>query len=289
MEITEIEEKELRNYIPSVTIDEDYNLITLNATARRMFGDVVGNKCYKVLYAFDEPCYRMGIKCPVYDKITDVDIISVSYENYIRSYGSAPEEGIYWENVINITSIQVLRLSMIDPLSGLYNRRFAESFLEKSFNLWKRYGQPFGLMFMDIDNFKEINDKQGHLMGDRVIQKISSYLKALLRSSDVACRYGGDEFLIILPNTSLADCEKVALRVFNSVECLQFPFPVSVSMGLTHPIEQDEKYEDLIERADIAMYRAKSAGKGRIAVAASGDKVYLMDGGKSYEHCKNTG
>ncbi|MCS6998280.1 MAG: GGDEF domain-containing protein [Aquificaceae bacterium] len=288
MEITEVQEKELRSYIPSVTIDEDYNLLTLNDSARRMFGDVVGKKCYKVLYAFNEPCYHMGIKCPVYDKITDVDIISVSYENYIRGYGSAPTQGIYWENVINITSIQVLRLSMIDPLSGLYNRRFAESFLEKNFSLWKRYGQPFGLMFIDIDNFKEINDKQGHLTGDRVIRKISSYLKVMLRSSDVACRYGGDEFLIILPNTALEGCERVALRVFSYVECLEFSFPLSVSIGLTHPLEQDERYEDVIERADIAMYKAKKSGRGKIGVAASKERVYLIDGGKKDEQCKNT-
>ncbi|MCS6958089.1 MAG: GGDEF domain-containing protein [Aquificaceae bacterium] len=269
-------ERELKNYIPSVIIDSNYNLIALNSTAKKMFGEVIGKKCYRVLYGFNEPCYQRGIKCPVYDKVVDTDLVNIDYENYIRSYGKVPMGGIYWESVINITSIEILRSSIIDPLSNLYNRKFAESFLEKSFTLWERYGQPFGLMFIDIDNLKEINDRYGHIMGDRVIEKISACLKVMVRSSDVACRYGGDEFLVILPNTNLDASEHAAVRLFRCVEQVQLIAPVSVSIGLTQTLKEDKSYKDVIKRADDAMYKAKRAGKGRIGVAKSKEEQYLI-------------
>ncbi|MCX8059849.1 MAG: GGDEF domain-containing protein [Aquificaceae bacterium] len=276
MEIALIDEKDLKGYIPSVAVDKNYNLITMNATARRMFGEAVGEKCYRVLYGFSEPCYRMGIKCPIRDGTDGIDVISVNYESYIRGYGRLPEKDTYWESLINITSVEVLRSSIVDPLSDLYNRRFGESFLEKSFKLWERYRQPFVLMFIDLDNFKEINDTYGHLMGDRVIQKLASYLKITLRSSDTACRYGGDEFLVILPNTSLEAGKVVASRVHSCSDCLQFPFFLSVSIGLAQPMESDRCYTQVLERADRAMYQAKKAGGGKTGIAISREEFHII-------------
>lgn len=288
-EIQELKEQELKNFIPSVIIDSSYNLIALNSTTKKMFGEVIGKKCYKVLYGFEEPCYQKGIKCPVYDKVVDTDIISIDYENYIRSYGKVPMGGIYWESVINITNVDILRSSIIDSVSGLYNRKFAESFLEKSFTLWTRYGQPFGLMFIDIDNLKEINDRYGHIMGDRAIEKISACLRVMVRSSDVACRYGGDEFLVILPNTSLDASEHAAMRLLRCVEQIQLIFPISVSIGLTQSLREDSSFKDVIKRADEAMYKAKRSGKGKIGVAKSKDDIYLIhvEGGVEYEQSKD--
>ncbi len=288
-ETQETKEQELKNFIPSVVIDSSYNLIALNSAAKKMFGEVIGKKCYKVLYGFEEPCYQKGIKCPVYDRIVDTDIVSIDYENYVRSYGKVPMGGIYWESVINITNVDMLRASIIDSVSGLYNRKFAESFLEKSFTFWTRYGQTFGLMFIDIDNLKEINDRYGHIMGDRAIEKISACLKIMVRASDVACRYGGDEFLVILPNTNLDASEHAAIRLLKCVEQIQLPFHVSVSIGLTQPLREDRSFKDIVNRADESMYKAKKSGKGKIGVAKSKDDIYLIhvEGGVEYEHSKD--
>ncbi|RMH81334.1 MAG: GGDEF domain-containing protein [Acidobacteria bacterium] len=277
------EERELNTLIPSVVVDSNYNLLAMNATARSMFGEVLGDKCYKVLYGLEVPCYQKGIKCPVYDKVSDFDVINLDYETYLRGYGKIPMGGIYYESIVNITKVNYIRSSFIDPVSGLYNRKFAEGYLEKSYTLWKRYGQHFGIMLVDIDDLKNINDKYGHMMGDKAIERISTCLKIMVRSSDIVSRYGGDEFLIILPNTTLELSEHAAIRILKCVRQAQFIHPLSVSVGLTRYIDEDDSFKDAIKRADEAMYKAKLSGKGKIGIASSKDVFYLVEGGREYE------
>ncbi len=267
---------ELKELVPSVVVDASYHIVALNNTAKKMFGEAIGKTCYKTLYGFDRACFEMGIKCPIHDKTSGTDIMSMDYETYVRSYGQLPIGGMYWESLVNITSIETIRSSVLDPLSGLYNRRFAESFLEKSFTQWSRYGQPFSLMFIDIDNLKNINDTYGHIVGDKVIERLSTCLKTMIRSSDVASRYGGDEFLLILPNTNINSGEQAAVRIMKCIELIKLDVPITVSIGLTQVLKEDTSYKDIVRRADKAMYIAKRSGKGKVCVAKNAEDLYLI-------------
>lgn len=166
---------------------------------------------------------------------------------------------------------QLERLSIIDPLTGLYNRKYLKEFLQREIRRAERQGGQIFCMMMDVDNFKKINDDSGHLKGDRVLQEIGATLRDLLRGYDFAARYGGDEFTIVLPQKME---EKQALEVANRIRQTiagetfgatrgrkggsQF----TVSIGLARfPFSGINTEEALIAAADDALYQAKRQGK----------------------------
>ena len=113
---------------------------------------------------------------------------------------------------------QLQRLAIEDPLTGLFNSRYLFDQLDKEINRAKRYLHPLSLMFIDIDKFKTINDTYGHMIGDKVLSQIAKRLKACLRSNDTAYRFGGDEYTIILPETTLPEAKYVADRIINKFD-----------------------------------------------------------------------
>jgi len=154
-----------------------------------------------------------------------------------------------------------------DSLTGLYNRRRFNSILNRSLSVSTRYKQTVALLFLDLDNFKEINDTLGHQTGDLLIKSVSDCLKLILRQSDFVARLGGDEFAIILPNTAVNDATDVADKINKNLIALRLPMMdtnhrTSASIGIAMYPEHAMGAKDLLSNADLAMYQAKSRGRG---------------------------
>ena len=155
-----------------------------------------------------------------------------------------------------------------DGLTGLANHKRLYEILEKELWRSRRYGGQVSLIMIDIDNLKKINDSYGHRAGDKVIKKISSKIKECIRHIDTAARYGGDEFAVILPNTSLEDATVVAERMVEAVANSPITWnreqvPLSISVGLGQ-YDADTSPENMTSRSDQALYTAKQAGKNTV-------------------------
>ncbi len=164
---------------------------------------------------------------------------------------------------------QLHELASRDPLTKLYNRRHFNEVLERSFAEAKRYGTELACMMIDLDDFKAINDRFGHQAGDDVLVLTAMTVSTELRTSDVAARYGGDEFIILLPQTAAEQARRMAERLthkFNQVVAEQFPAcHAKVSVGVACMVDvTTEDPEDLIRVADKALYDAKKRGKNTI-------------------------
>jgi two-component system cell cycle response regulator len=151
--------------------------------------------------------------------------------------------------------------SLRDPLTGLANRRFLEIELEKSFAAARRYGEGFAVIMLDIDNFKKYNDTFGHPAGDRLLAKLAEILLQGVRRADYVFRYGGEEFLIILPETDPAIAGEAAERLRRAVE---LETEVTISLGLASFQKGLPDKEALISQADSALYLAKQKGRNRV-------------------------
>jgi len=163
------------------------------------------------------------------------------------------------------------RLANFDSLTGLYNRRAVLDKLDELINLANRYKEDFSLSMLDIDNFKKVNDRYGHLTGDEVLEKIAVLIRRNTRETDIVGRYGGEEFIIILPKTNLSSAWVVAERLRNIIEKAELKdsagnaFTITVSQGLVG-WERDEDAASLISRADEALYKAKEKGRNRVQI-----------------------
>ncbi|WP_440903497.1 GGDEF domain-containing protein [Catenovulum sp. SX2] len=163
------------------------------------------------------------------------------------------------------------QLNTLDALTGVRNRRYFDQRIEAEIRRGRREQTELGLIMLDIDHFKSINDKYGHLVGDQVIQHIASLCKKLLpRSTDALCRYGGEEFAIILPNTPLAGVLQVANHLREQIEssvCTaeDCEIQVTASLGVhSQQVSHESQSTDLIALADKALYQAKQAGRNQV-------------------------
>jgi diguanylate cyclase (GGDEF)-like protein len=181
------------------------------------------------------------------------------------------------ENAIN--RARLLRSGLTDFLTGFHNRRYLQSRLREELARAQRARQSVICLMIDIDHFKEVNDRHGHLAGDAVLREVALRLDAEMRMSDTAARFGGDEFAIILGQGSLADGERVAQRVLGAVRDRPVAISpkvaqsvtVSIGVAAAAPDERTKEYkalaEALIAAADAALYRVKSAGRNAFAVS----------------------
>jgi diguanylate cyclase (GGDEF)-like protein/PAS domain S-box-containing protein len=160
---------------------------------------------------------------------------------------------------------QLEQLARTDELTGLRNRRRGHQLLEREFQRSRRSGAPFSLVLLDIDHFKEVNDRFGHDAGDRVLADIARLLRNRLRGTDVAARWGGEEFALILPGAGREDARGVAEELLARMREIRTPdgAGVSASFGVVDG-PRDESVTDMIRRADRMMYRAKRAGRARV-------------------------
>lgn len=166
-----------------------------------------------------------------------------------------------------------LNMAITDALTGLHNRRFIESRLRQAVESANAGGAPVSVLLLDIDYFKRINDTHGHEAGDVVLKIFAERITAQLRALDLASRYGGEEFVILMPGAGLAEAENAAERVRRSVCNASFKIsgelelPVTVSIGLAQA-SPGEPMESLLRRADAALYEAKTDGRNRVQAAA---------------------
>jgi diguanylate cyclase (GGDEF)-like protein len=170
----------------------------------------------------------------------------------------------------NIALREKLRTqSLRDPLTGLYNRRYMEDALERYVSLAERTGSPTAVVMIDLDNFKQLNDQNGHAKGDAVLRDVAAQLIGGLRPSDVVARYGGEELMVILPGCSLDGAVIKAEGLRSRVEGLSeaHGIPISASFGVASVPETSTSPADVVPMADAALYIAKQAGKNCVRIA----------------------
>ncbi len=162
------------------------------------------------------------------------------------------------------------RLAVTDDLTGLYSRRYLLEHLQQETHRASRYKVPFCILLVDLDHFKRVNDQYGHIAGDQVLKSFSNLLRKCTRQSDIVCRYGGEEFLIVLTNTLLNAAKVVAERIRMSTKTQTHcsakggTFQVTCSIGLTEYEQGIYDVNALINFADEALYRAKYLGRNRV-------------------------
>jgi diguanylate cyclase (GGDEF)-like protein len=174
----------------------------------------------------------------------------------------------------NLRLQQTLRTQSInDPLTGLFNRRYMEASLEREILRAKRHETALSVIMLDVDHFKSFNDTFGHGAGDVLLQEVSQALRSCARGEDIVCRYGGEEFIIILPGASSAVARQRAKRIGETVKKIQVAYhgqtlaSVTVSLGVAAYPEHSETHDDLIRMADAALYSAKHAGRDCVVVS----------------------
>ena len=163
---------------------------------------------------------------------------------------------------------EIRRLALTDPLTGLWNRHFFDTDLAAQIDRAMASGRTLSLLMIDIDAFKPINDRHGHVIGDKVLRAVATRLAGGIRGGDTLARFGGDELVLVMPDTPLDIASRAAERLRALVAATtEVPFAVTISIGVAE-LGFDEPAASLLARADKALYAAKSAGRDRIAAAS---------------------
>jgi len=169
-----------------------------------------------------------------------------------------------------------LEMAITDQLTGLHNRRYMERHLSNLIGNAGKTGRPLAFLIMDIDYFKSVNDTHGHDIGDEVLREFSSRIGANVRGLDLACRYGGEEFVVVMPDTDISFAYMVAERLRRSVETTPFEISrdprklnITISIGIASSEGEKDTAEALLHRADQALYRAKRDGRNRVVADAA--------------------
>jgi diguanylate cyclase (GGDEF)-like protein len=200
---------------------------------------------------------------PIFDQKGDVSHV-VEYTRDITDRKKEEEERKQLIRSLN-------HLSITDSLTGLFNRRALNDMLTHEIDRASRYDADLSLILCDVDNFKAINDTHGHTAGDRALQKVAETLKNSLRRADILGRYGGDEFMIILPETGLEGAKSLAEKVRIAVEGLELELElpgqkaISLSLGVASCCEPLENIDTLVSLADTALYASKQAGRNKVS------------------------
>ncbi|MCP3100412.1 GGDEF domain-containing protein [Myxococcus sp. K15C18031901] len=164
---------------------------------------------------------------------------------------------------------EIYRLTTMDGLTQIYNRRYFDEQLDREISRSRRYERTLSLVLMDIDHFKAVNDRYGHLAGDSVLKQLASTVRTRIRREDVFARYGGEEFGILLPEVALPGAKQLAEKVRRLVEKQRFEFdrqaiPVTISLGVAVLESLHREPGDLVRAADERLFDAKSSGRNRV-------------------------
>jgi diguanylate cyclase (GGDEF)-like protein/PAS domain S-box-containing protein len=285
---------------PLCIFDRDFQIVRVNDAYARMrnkeAGGLIGRTCHEVLHNRTNVCdgcvvsttFNSADPC-VKDKfITLHDGTGVWIE--ISTYPILDEDGSvshtieYTRDITDRKRSEEERrllikkleyLSSTDVLTGLMNRRALADSLLYEIDRAKRYNSELSVILCDIDNFKEINDACGHDAGDRALQAIAVSLKTILRKADIAGRYGGDEFMLILPETSIKGAERIADKILSAVRNAEMSsaedksIRLSLSIGLSSLEAESDTADSLIKRTDDAMYASKEGGRDRVSTVNS--------------------
>jgi diguanylate cyclase (GGDEF)-like protein len=164
---------------------------------------------------------------------------------------------------------EIYQLSITDNLTGIPNQRALREELKREISRARRHSLPTSLLMLDIDRFKEVNDRYGHLAGDAVLARVAATVRAATRDGDTVARYGGEEIAVLMPQTEVAEAHGVAERVRAAIEGLVTAYRglsigVTVSIGCAALALEDAHLDDLVKRSDDKLYEAKSAGRNRV-------------------------
>jgi two-component system cell cycle response regulator len=169
-----------------------------------------------------------------------------------------------------------LEMAITDQLTGLFNRRYMSRHLSTLIGNTAKTGKPVSFLIMDIDYFKQVNDTYGHDIGDEVLREFAQRISANVRGIDLACRYGGEEFVVVMPDTDMNFAYMVAERLRQAVADAPFhigadpgQLPVTISIGVTCSEGAEDTADSLLKRADKALYRAKRDGRNRVVADAA--------------------
>jgi diguanylate cyclase (GGDEF)-like protein len=176
---------------------------------------------------------------------------------------------------IQLLQAKLAEQAIHDSLTGLYNRRYLDETLERELARARREGYPLSLVMIDLDLFKRINDDHGHKAGDEVLRALARLLREDVRAEDVPCRYGGEEFLVLLPKMPPATAVQRAEGWRRAIEGMTVPFGgevlrITASFGVAAYPEHGVTPDDLTQRADEALYQAKAAGRNRVIALGGG-------------------
>jgi two-component system, cell cycle response regulator len=169
-----------------------------------------------------------------------------------------------------------IELAVTDALTGLSNRRYLDTHLKMIFNRSLARGRPLSVLISDIDRFKQVNDTHGHDVGDEVLREFASRIRSTVRGADLACRYGGEEFVVIMPDTSSEVAAAVAERLRAAIESRPFTLKgtdlalnITASFGISARVQGIETPDQLVKQADMALYEAKNSGRNRVVAAVA--------------------
>lgn len=176
---------------------------------------------------------------------------------------------------IEALQVKLQEQAIRDPLTGLFNRRYLEETLQRELARAFRSGRPLGIVMIDIDHFKDLNDKHGHMAGDTVLQALGKLLAANTRGGDVACRYGGEEFVLALPDATLEVAHERAEHLRKAVAAMRVEYAgavlsMTISAGVAAYPAHGERVDQVLDNADKALYQAKNGGRNRCVVRAVG-------------------
>jgi len=222
----------------------------------------------------------LGVPLFMYGGCEGVIVVQSTQEAAFRVDHERLLESLALQIAAALQNAHLYELAMVDGLTGLFMRRYFDARIEEEIERSKRYGTPFSVVMMDVDNFKKLNDEHGHLIGDRVLKAIANVVKAQMRGVDTAARYGGEEIALILPRTDMLNAynvgERVRLAIVEQRVTTDSDPPkvlsVTASFGIaSYPETKAANGEDLVRRADRALYRAKKTGKNRVELFWSDD------------------
>ncbi len=226
---------------------------TINEALRR-----IKDKHYKRIVTVNDEGKLIGI-------ITQKELITITYSRWVVMMKEYQQELNEINRILKQKSERYEKIAGTDPLTGLYNRiKFVELYVSEYTVMTKRQN-AMSLILIDLDHFKTINDSYGHNTGDKVLKQVSNLLLQTLRSVDILCRWGGEEFVALLPSATADQAQKIAENIRYAIQTLKrddIP-QITASFGVTQIIE-GETLEDAIHRADTALYKAKDSGRNTV-------------------------
>ena len=230
--------------------------------------DDVKIKLEKSAVQYDDSIRNISNYAEIVDEGIANELEKIKYINYSLKSELEAARKVLEKQRKSIENIK--EMSLKDHLTGLYLRRYMNDVLENLIYSYNRYKKVFSIIMMDLDNFKSVNDTYGHLAGDEVLRVIGSLLKTSTRKSDIPIRYGGDEFIVILPETKLNDAVVVAKKIKDKINSIRFKkneieFKCSLSLGVTQ-VRDGDTMENVLDRVDQALYKTKENAKGEITV-----------------------
>ncbi|MBF9018319.1 MULTISPECIES: diguanylate cyclase [unclassified Oceanispirochaeta] len=198
--------------------------------------------------------------------ITSLDYHRLFHMFSIMSFNLGTIIGMrYYVHYINRDTNKLSKLACTDGLTGLENKRFLEQTGELDFDMIRRAGKNLSVLMIDLDHFKAVNDNYGHDAGDNILREVGKTLKSSFRSADRVCRFGGEEFIVLLKGTGPQDSLRIAEELRQKIENLEFPvyagLKLTTSIGIAHMSDEDASLKKMTLRADKALYYAKEAGR----------------------------